>query len=69
MANSSSEFTDPSSSEQSCDTVIYVGSRDDDGTDLEHPPGKAHLKLKFRYQIKKVQFEHRQKKTKFEIFK
>ena len=38
LASSSSEFTDPSSSEQSCDTVIYVGSRDDDGTDLEHPP-------------------------------
>ena len=38
---SSSDFTtstDPSSSEQSCDTVIYVGSRDDDGTDAEHPP-------------------------------
>lgn len=31
--------TDPSSSEQSCDTVIYVGDRDDDeGTDAEHPP-------------------------------
>ena len=30
--------TDPSSSEQSCDTVIYVGSRDDEGTDAEHPP-------------------------------
>ena len=38
LASSSSEFTDPSSSEQSSDTVIYVGSRDDDGTDLEHPP-------------------------------
>ena len=38
LASSSSEFTDPSSSEQSCDTVIYVGARDDDGTDLEHPP-------------------------------
>ena len=40
-ANSSSDFTtstDPSSSEQSCDTVIYIGSRDDDGTDAEHPP-------------------------------
>ena len=51
MANSSSEFTDPSSSEQSCDTVIYVGSRDDDGTDLEHPPGKAHLELDFKLQL------------------
>ena len=30
--------TDPSSSEQSCDTVIYVGPRDDDGTDCESPP-------------------------------
>ncbi len=38
LASSSSEFTDPSSSEQSCDTVIFVGSRDDEGTDLEHPP-------------------------------
>ena len=52
MANSSSEFTDPSSSEQSCDTVIYVGSRDDDGTDLEHPPGKPHLLLNFKFKIK-----------------
>ncbi len=35
---SSSDFT--SSSEQSCDTVIYVGARGDDGegTDAEHPP-------------------------------
>ena len=30
--------TDPSSSEQSCDTVIYVGPRDDEGTDAESPP-------------------------------
>jgi len=30
--------TDPSSSEQSCDTVIYLGPRDDDGTDAESPP-------------------------------
>ena len=30
--------TDPSSSEQSCDTVIYNGPRDDDGTDCESPP-------------------------------
>ena len=34
--------TDPSSSEQSCDTVIYVGGRgnndDNEGTDAEHPP-------------------------------
>uniref|UniRef100_A0A0K2T2X4 Putative LOC100745168 [Bombus impatiens] n=1 Tax=Lepeophtheirus salmonis TaxID=72036 RepID=A0A0K2T2X4_LEPSM len=37
-ATSSSDFTDPSSSEQSCDTVIYVGPRDDEGTDAEHPP-------------------------------
>ena len=38
---SSSELTtstDPSSSEQSCDTVIYVGPRDDEGTDCESPP-------------------------------
>ena len=39
MANSSSEFTDPSSSEQSCDTVIYVGLQ----TSGTGPPGKAHL--------------------------
>ena len=39
LASSSSDMTtDPSSSEQSCDTVIYVGSRDDEGTDAEHPP-------------------------------
>jgi kinesin family protein 26 len=40
LPSSSSELTstDPSSSEQSCDTVIYVGSRDDEGTDAEHPP-------------------------------
>ena len=30
--------TDPSSSEQSCDTVIYVGPRDEEGTDCESPP-------------------------------
>ena len=30
--------TDPSSSEQSCDTVIYLGPRDDEGTDCESPP-------------------------------
>jgi hypothetical protein len=32
--------TDPSSSEQSCDTVIYVGSNGahDEDTDAEHPP-------------------------------
>ena len=30
--------TDPSSSEQSCDTVIYNGPRDDEGTDCESPP-------------------------------
>ena len=30
--------TDPSSSEQSCDTVIYTGPRDDEGTDCESPP-------------------------------
>ena len=30
--------TDPSSSEQSCDTVIYLGPRDDEGTDAESPP-------------------------------
>jgi hypothetical protein len=35
---SSSDFT-ASSSEQSCDTVIYVGDRGDgEGTDAEHPP-------------------------------
>ena len=30
--------TDPSSSEQSADTVIYLGPRDDEGTDAESPP-------------------------------
>ena len=30
--------TDPSSSEQSCDTVIYLGPRDEEGTDAESPP-------------------------------
>ena len=30
--------TDPSSSEQSCDTVIYLGPRDEEGTDCESPP-------------------------------
>ena len=30
--------TDPSSSEQSCDTVIYCGPRDEEGTDCESPP-------------------------------
>ncbi len=34
---SSSDLTS-TESEQSCDTVIYVGSRDDEGTDAEHPP-------------------------------
>lgn len=29
---------DPSSSEQSCDTVIYLGPSLDDGTDGENPP-------------------------------
>ncbi|CAG7729923.1 unnamed protein product [Allacma fusca] len=29
---------DPSSSEQSCDTVIYLGPSIDDATDGEHPP-------------------------------
>ena len=29
--------TDHSSSEQSCDTVIYLGPRDDEGTDAESP--------------------------------
>jgi len=30
--------TDPSSSEQSCDTVVYRGHSDGSGTDSEHPP-------------------------------
>ena len=34
----SSASADPSSSEQSCDTVIYVGPIHDDATDGEHPP-------------------------------
>lgn len=29
---------DPSSSEQSCDTVIYLGPSLEDATDGEHPP-------------------------------
>lgn len=29
---------DPSSSEQSCDTVIYLGPSIDEATDGEHPP-------------------------------
>ncbi|XP_050730279.1 kinesin-like protein KIF26B isoform X2 [Eriocheir sinensis] len=33
-----SSSVDPSSSEQSCDTVIYVGPAADDATDGEHPP-------------------------------
>ncbi|ROT85955.1 putative kinesin-like protein, partial [Penaeus vannamei] len=33
-----SSSVDPSSSEQSCDTVIYVGPGGDDATDGEHPP-------------------------------
>ncbi|XP_042204838.1 kinesin-like protein KIF26B isoform X2 [Homarus americanus] len=33
-----SSSVDPSSSEQSCDTVIYVGPAGDDATDGEHPP-------------------------------
>lgn len=36
-AGESSASADPSSSEQSCDTVIYVGPVDD-ATDGEHPP-------------------------------
>lgn len=36
---SSSDFT-TSTDPSSCDTVIYLGSRDDDGTDSEHPPVK-----------------------------
>jgi len=34
----SSSDVDPSSSEQSCDTVIYLGPSMDDATDGEHPP-------------------------------
>jgi hypothetical protein len=30
--------SDPSSSEQSCDTVIYLGPALEDATDNEHPP-------------------------------
>lgn len=34
----SSDNIDPSSSEQSCDTVIYLGPSIDECTDGEHPP-------------------------------
>ncbi len=34
----SSDNVDPSSSEQSCDTVIYLGPSIDEATDGEHPP-------------------------------
>ena len=37
-AHTSSSDVDPSSSEQSADTVIYVGPAVDDATDGEHPP-------------------------------
>ena len=39
-SSGSSDFTstDPSSSEQSCDTVVYRGHSDGSGTDSEHPP-------------------------------
>ena len=30
--------SDPSSSEQSCDTVIYLGPSAEEATDGEHPP-------------------------------
>jgi len=33
-----SSDVDPSSSEQSCDTVIYLGPSIDEATDGEHPP-------------------------------
>lgn len=34
---------DPSSSEQSCDTVIYLGPSIDEATDGEHPPSLNYL--------------------------
>lgn len=37
-ASTGSSDVDPSSSEQSADTVIYVGPADDTATDGEHPP-------------------------------
>ncbi|CAG0922150.1 unnamed protein product, partial [Notodromas monacha] len=39
--SSASSDPDPSSSEQSCDTVIYLGPAMDDATDGEHPPSVA----------------------------
>ena len=38
VAENGSSDIDPSSSEQSCDTVIYLGPSLDDATDGEHPP-------------------------------
>ncbi|RXG69717.1 Kinesin-like protein, partial [Armadillidium vulgare] len=38
ITETGSSSVDPSSSEQSCDTVIYVGPGGDDATDGEHPP-------------------------------
>ncbi|XP_076032332.1 uncharacterized protein LOC143020049 [Oratosquilla oratoria] len=38
ITDTGSSSVDPSSSEQSCDTVIYVGPNGDDATDGEHPP-------------------------------
>ncbi|CAL4118641.1 unnamed protein product, partial [Meganyctiphanes norvegica] len=38
VTDTGSSSVDPSSSEQSCDTVIYVGPGNDDATDGEHPP-------------------------------
>ena len=37
-ADTGSSDIDPSSSEQSCDTVIYLGPSIDEATDGEHPP-------------------------------
>lgn len=37
-AETGSSDIDPSSSEQSCDTVIYLGPSIDEATDGEHPP-------------------------------
>ncbi|KAF2368760.1 Kinesin motor domain [Trinorchestia longiramus] len=38
ITDTGSSSMDPSSSELSCDTVIYVGPGADDATDSEHPP-------------------------------
>ncbi|CAG0906302.1 unnamed protein product, partial [Darwinula stevensoni] len=41
----SSSSVDPSSSEQSADTVIYLGPSVDDATDGEHPPGPGRARF------------------------